>query len=193
MNDWPAGSGKKILRMTIEPGTMHTIAFWILRSDELKLCSTRSSLRTSTEALARVGVESAGVGSVVSEEGIRLPDARHVDGIELRRNGHGVRSISFLGIDVKCYVAGMYSREPLTREEDVYASAGGGDGGTTAAGAAGVCAAAAGGGSEAAERCAAAAWAAVGAPRCLRRRHCHWSDRTPLRRQQCRRRRRRQC
>jgi hypothetical protein len=52
-------------------------------------------------------------------KGIDLPDTRHVNGVKLQRNGHGIRSISFFGMDVKVYVAGFYTKVPLTSEADV--------------------------------------------------------------------------
>jgi hypothetical protein len=48
-----------------------------------------------------------------------LPDFRHVNGVALKRNGHGVRSISFFGMDIKVYVAGLYTETPLLSENDV--------------------------------------------------------------------------
>jgi len=52
-------------------------------------------------------------------EGVNLPETRHVNGVELQMNGHGLRSIRFLGIHVNVYVAGFYTERPLTTEEDV--------------------------------------------------------------------------
>jgi hypothetical protein len=52
-------------------------------------------------------------------EGLKLPDVRHVNGVALKRNGHGVRSISFFGMDIKVYVAGLYTETPLLSETDV--------------------------------------------------------------------------
>ena len=52
-------------------------------------------------------------------KGVDLPDTRHVNGIKLQRNGHGIRSISFYGMNVKVYVAGFYTEVPLTSEADV--------------------------------------------------------------------------
>jgi hypothetical protein len=53
--------------------------------------------------------------------GIDLPDVRHVNGVQLKRNGHGVRSITFLGMDIKVYVAGFYSESPLLSDQEVMA------------------------------------------------------------------------
>jgi hypothetical protein len=52
-------------------------------------------------------------------KGVDLPDTRHVNGVKLQRNGHGIRSISFFGYDVKVYVAGFYTEVALTSEADV--------------------------------------------------------------------------
>lgn len=48
-----------------------------------------------------------------------MPDTRDVNGVKLQRNGHGIRSISFFGMDVMVYVAGFYTELPLTSEADV--------------------------------------------------------------------------
>jgi hypothetical protein len=52
-------------------------------------------------------------------EGIQLPDIRHVNGVQLKKNGHGIRSISFFGMDIKVYVAEFYSESPLLSAEAV--------------------------------------------------------------------------
>ena len=52
-------------------------------------------------------------------EGVAIPDARYVNGVQLMRNGHGVRSITFLGMNVKVYVAGFYSQTPLLSDQHV--------------------------------------------------------------------------
>jgi hypothetical protein len=44
---------------------------------------------------------------------------RLVDGVTLQRNGQGVRLISFLGMNIKIYVAGFYSPSPLISAEQV--------------------------------------------------------------------------
>eukprot|EP00555_Chaetoceros_dichaeta_P011456 CAMPEP_0198262388 /NCGR_PEP_ID=MMETSP1447-20131203/10900_1 /TAXON_ID=420782 /ORGANISM="Chaetoceros dichaeta, Strain CCMP1751" /LENGTH=224 /DNA_ID=CAMNT_0043950607 /DNA_START=223 /DNA_END=897 /DNA_ORIENTATION=- len=54
-----------------------------------------------------------------SFEGIKLSEIQHLNGISLRRNGHGLRSIQFFGMEVKVYVAGFYSQKPLLTENDV--------------------------------------------------------------------------
>ena len=50
---------------------------------------------------------------------IKLPDVRLINGVTLQRNGQGVRRISFFGMDINIYVAGLYSQSPLLSEEDV--------------------------------------------------------------------------
>lgn len=52
-------------------------------------------------------------------EGVDLPATRLVNGIKLQRNGFGIRSIFFFGMDVKVYVAEFYTEMPLTSETDV--------------------------------------------------------------------------
>ena len=53
-------------------------------------------------------------------EGVEVPEIQLINGMKLKRNGHGVRSISFFGMDIKVYVAGFYSKSPLLTEEDVH-------------------------------------------------------------------------
>jgi hypothetical protein len=63
---------------------------------------------------------STAVVSAASIEGIELPDVvQTVNGVDLKRNGHGVRSISFFGMKIKVYVAGFYSKSPLLSEKDI--------------------------------------------------------------------------
>jgi hypothetical protein len=58
------------------------------------------------------------VDDVVVVEGIALPPTRVLadDGMPLYRNGHGIRSIPFFGLNIKVYVAHLYSRRPLNQE-----------------------------------------------------------------------------
>jgi hypothetical protein len=60
----------------------------------------------------------AEVDDLVVVEGIALPPTRILadDGMPLYRNGHGIRSIPFLGMNVKVYVAHLYSRRSLNQE-----------------------------------------------------------------------------
>jgi hypothetical protein len=60
-------------------------------------------------------------GVSASTGGIDLPDVRHVNGVQLKRNGHGVRSITFLGMALNVYVAGFYSESPLLSDQEVMA------------------------------------------------------------------------
>lgn len=48
-------------------------------------------------------------------EGIEIPEFRMVGEHQLKRNGQGIRSVSFFGMSIKVYVAGFYS---LSRLED---------------------------------------------------------------------------
>jgi hypothetical protein len=54
-----------------------------------------------------------------SLEGVELPEFRTVGGVQLKRNGQGIRSISFLGMPIKVYVAGFYSPSRLQDSKDV--------------------------------------------------------------------------
>jgi hypothetical protein len=58
---------------------------------------------------------------------VQLPNIKHVDGVPLKRNGDGVRSISVFGWNVNVYVAGFYSAAPLLSEKDVLESHGAGN------------------------------------------------------------------
>lgn len=53
---------------------------------------------------------------------VKWPSVKHVDGVALKKNGHGVRSINFFGWDINVYVAGFYSASPLLSEKDVWHS-----------------------------------------------------------------------
>ena len=52
-------------------------------------------------------------------EGIELPAFRTVDGVQLKRNGQGLRSFSFFGASYKMYVAGIWSLSRLVSGDDV--------------------------------------------------------------------------
>ena len=68
-----------------------------------------------TAADASTSVDATSLGGI----DIKLPDVRLVNGVTLQRNGQGVRRISFFGMDINIYVAGLYSQSPLLCEEDV--------------------------------------------------------------------------
>ncbi|KAG7351252.1 chalcone isomerase-like protein [Nitzschia inconspicua] len=76
--------------------------------------SSLLSLSSSTSATTTVDDK-----DVVVVEGIVLPPARLLadDGIPLYRNGHGIRSIPFFGMNIKVYVAHLYSRRPLNEND----------------------------------------------------------------------------
>jgi len=57
-------------------------------------------------------------------EKVNLPIVKHVDGVPLKKNGHGIRSINVFGWDIDVYVADFYSASPLLSEEDVLKSHG---------------------------------------------------------------------
>eukprot|EP00555_Chaetoceros_dichaeta_P004702 CAMPEP_0198252116 /NCGR_PEP_ID=MMETSP1447-20131203/2707_1 /TAXON_ID=420782 /ORGANISM="Chaetoceros dichaeta, Strain CCMP1751" /LENGTH=189 /DNA_ID=CAMNT_0043937281 /DNA_START=122 /DNA_END=691 /DNA_ORIENTATION=- len=61
------------------------------------------------------------VTSTPSFEGINLPEIRQINGVELHKNGHGLRSIRFFGMEVKVYVAAFYTKKSLLNGEDVLA------------------------------------------------------------------------
>jgi len=62
--------------------------------------------------------------ATTSPDQVELPNWKHVDGVALKKNGHGVRSIQFFGWDINVYVAGLYSAVPLLTEKDVLESHG---------------------------------------------------------------------
>lgn len=49
----------------------------------------------------------------ITVEGVELPDHRVIDGMQLKRNGHGLRSLTYFGIGIRIYVASMYSSKPI--------------------------------------------------------------------------------
>jgi hypothetical protein len=51
-------------------------------------------------------------------EGIHLPSFRLVEDKTLTLNGAGVRSVSFFGLHVKVYVAGLYTERPMLEASD---------------------------------------------------------------------------
>ena len=51
--------------------------------------------------------------SPITVEGVELPDHRVIDGMQLKRNGHGLRSLTYFGIGIRIYVASMYSSKPI--------------------------------------------------------------------------------
>ena len=67
---------------------------------------------------ASASMEAAAIGGKRRTTKSR-PDIRHVDGRDLYRNGQGIRSISFFGMDVQVYLAHFYSHKPLRTEDDV--------------------------------------------------------------------------
>jgi hypothetical protein len=54
-------------------------------------------------------------------EGIHLPETKVVDGITLFRNGEGVRNFSFLGMNVRIYVASLWTTDLLQSVGEVMA------------------------------------------------------------------------
>lgn len=57
--------------------------------------------------------------TATSYEGVELPEFRTVGGVNLKRNGQGIRSISFFGMPIKVYVAGFYSSLRFKDGQDV--------------------------------------------------------------------------
>lgn len=53
---------------------------------------------------------------------VDLPATRILEGVTLKKNGHGTRSINFFGWDIDVYVADLYSKVALLSEEDVFNS-----------------------------------------------------------------------
>lgn len=48
-----------------------------------------------------------------------LPHTKHVNGTELTRNGAGIRSLTFFGVNMNVYTAGFYTLAPLRNWEAV--------------------------------------------------------------------------
>lgn len=66
----------------------------------------------------------AASASTTASEKVELPSVKLVDGVPLKKNGHGIRSINFFGWNIDVYVAKLYSAVPLLSEEDVLDSHG---------------------------------------------------------------------
>jgi hypothetical protein len=54
-------------------------------------------------------------------EGIEIPSLKLLeDGTKLIRNGHGIRQINFFGLNIKIYVAHLYSLKPVVDEKQIF-------------------------------------------------------------------------
>lgn len=53
-----------------------------------------------------------------TSENVGLQNVKHVDGVPLKKNGHGIRSINVFGWDINVYVANFYSATPVLSEAD---------------------------------------------------------------------------
>lgn len=62
-------------------------------------------------------------GKPTTVEGVELPGMRHVDGVNLYRNGHGMRFIPFFGMNIKIYVAAMYTAKPILSDAQAMGNA----------------------------------------------------------------------
>lgn len=58
--------------------------------------------------------------SVKAHGDVFLPKVKNLNGFETILNGHGLRRFSFYGIQMDMYVAGLYSRDELLMESDVW-------------------------------------------------------------------------
>ena len=66
----------------------------------------------------------AGGASAATLAGVTLPDSYPVEGRTLKLNGIGLRTLSFVGIGVRIYVAGLYVSEPSHDARAILASPG---------------------------------------------------------------------
>jgi hypothetical protein len=76
---------------------------------------------TTATATAEAAVAVAVAPGAFVLEGVSLPETKIVDGVTLFRNGEGVRMFSFLGMNVRIYVAGFWTTEQLQSVEEVMA------------------------------------------------------------------------
>eukprot|EP00534_Pseudo-nitzschia_fraudulenta_P009387 CAMPEP_0201162056 /NCGR_PEP_ID=MMETSP0851-20130426/50391_1 /ASSEMBLY_ACC=CAM_ASM_000631 /TAXON_ID=183588 /ORGANISM="Pseudo-nitzschia fraudulenta, Strain WWA7" /LENGTH=274 /DNA_ID=CAMNT_0047441749 /DNA_START=264 /DNA_END=1088 /DNA_ORIENTATION=- len=78
-------------------------------------CSSTTTSATMPPVLPQEGELAAATANAnpISVEGIELPGYRVVDGTNLYRNGHGMRSLVYFGIGIRIYVAAMYSVKPI--------------------------------------------------------------------------------
>ena len=79
----------------------------------------RKNNQNKEETIAAVSKKAATAISAksITAEGIELPGYRVVDGINLIRNGHGLRHITYFGIGIRIYVVTMYSAKPILSAE----------------------------------------------------------------------------
>jgi hypothetical protein len=75
---------------------------------------------TDHEIKAATNATKLPLSPIIVVEGIELPTERQLeDGTTLYRNGHGIRRINFFGMDIKIYVAHLYSYKPIVKEEQI--------------------------------------------------------------------------
>jgi Chalcone isomerase-like len=85
---------------------------------------THSKLIVSILLLIMFSMWEEATAATTSPDTVELPNWKHLDGVALKKNGHGVRSINVLGWEINVYVAGLYSAVPLLTEKDVLDSHG---------------------------------------------------------------------
>jgi hypothetical protein len=74
-------------------------------------------------AVSKMAATTVTSAKSITAEGVELPGYRVVDGINLIRNGHGMRSITYFGIGIRIYVAAMYSVKPILSAEQAMGQA----------------------------------------------------------------------
>jgi len=85
--------------------------------------TTKSSSSLSLSSTSSSCPDHQSQSSVISVEGVELPGKKTLnDGnemISLYRNGHGIRFISFFGMNIRIYVASFYSAIPILTVEQI--------------------------------------------------------------------------
>ncbi len=89
---------------------------------KLQVMSSRQTIFVGILALSMFSIFEGATAASTPPEKVEMPTVQHVDGVTLKKNGHGVRSINFFGWDINVYMAGFYSAEPLLSETDVLKS-----------------------------------------------------------------------
>jgi hypothetical protein len=109
-----------VQRVMVLSAFLHLVRFGEQDNDNEVSMVLANAETTSASSVTESNVCSttAMVDDVVVVEGISLPPIRVLpdDGKPLYRNGHGIRSIPFFGMNIKVYVAHLYSRRPLSQQ-----------------------------------------------------------------------------
>ena len=77
--------------------------------------ATATTTTTTTATTTTTTATSSETSGGLWLDGVHLSETKYVNGTLLTRNGEGVRSVPFLGLTIKVYVAGFYTATPPLR------------------------------------------------------------------------------